>query len=123
MHCIQNLHAIISSNPSHICYIQINRMHSKPQQSVPRLVFCLCIVHPYSLLNCERQHGNSISFVGTQENKPESLAKEDAVPRDLDFSQILAVIDKMTVMEASWHRGSVLALTIYTCHYLLHQDR
>ena len=58
-----------------------------------------------------------------QENQPESSAREATVPTELTDSQIIATMDNLCLMEATWHQGSALAQTIYTCHYLLHQER
>lgn len=65
----------------------------------------------------------NILRTGMQENQPESSAAEAAVPTDLTGRQVLAIMDTLLVMEATWHQGSALAQTIYTCHYLLHQER
>ena len=58
-----------------------------------------------------------------QENQPECSTHEGEIPSLLNEAQILAVMDQLLVMEATWHRGSVLAQTVYTCQYLLHQPR
>jgi hypothetical protein len=48
---------------------------------------------------------------------------ETQAPIDLNGPQIIAIMDQLAVMEASWHAGHSLAQTVYTCHYLLHQKR
>lgn len=58
-----------------------------------------------------------------QENQPESTNRDLDAPQDLDDSQILAIMDMLNLMEATWHKGGAIAQTVYTCHYLLHQDR
>ena len=51
-----------------------------------------------------------------------SLEEAD-IPTSLSAPQILAIMDQLTVMEATWHAGNPLAQTVYTSHYLLRQER
>ena len=60
---------------------------------------------------------------GMAQNQQEGSNTEKEAPTDLSGPQIIAVMDQMAVMEASWHAGHSLAQTVYTCHYLLHQER
>lgn len=39
----------------------------------------------------------------------------------LSAVQVLAVMDKLLVAEATWQHGATVAQTVYTCQYLLHQ--
>lgn len=58
-----------------------------------------------------------------KEHQPEGAAREADVPTELSRSQILGIMDTLFATEATWHQGSVLAQTVYTCYYLLHQER
>ena len=60
---------------------------------------------------------------GMAQNQQEGSNVETEAPTDLSGPQVIAVMDQLAVMEASWHAGHSLAQTVYTCHYLLHQER
>jgi len=51
------------------------------------------------------------------------LIAEGLAPVDLEPVTLLAVMDRLMAMEATWHLGSLLPQTIFTCLYLLEPDR
>lgn len=61
--------------------------------------------------------------VGAPATTLEQRLQQGAAPTDLSNDQMLAIIDKLMVMEASWHSGNPLAQTIYTCLYVLQPAR
>ena len=48
---------------------------------------------------------------------------EGEAPLDLSPEQLLAVLDELFVMEASWHCGNSPLQTVYTCLYMLKLER
>ena len=51
------------------------------------------------------------------------LPSANGLPTDLSPRQALDIIDHVMVLEATWYSGSNLAQTVYTCRYLLEQER
>ena len=41
----------------------------------------------------------------------------------LSDSQLIRLMDHLLCLEASWHKGSSLAQTVYCSHYMMQQDR
>lgn len=50
-------------------------------------------------------------------------SREEAAPTDLVADQVLAVMDRLAAMEATWHAGQPLAQTLYTCFYMIDPSR
>jgi hypothetical protein len=57
--------------------------------------------------------------VGTAED----LIAQGNAPLDLLPRQLLAVMDRLLVLEATWHTGSMLPQTVFTSLYMLQIDR
>lgn len=50
------------------------------------------------------------------------LADPNVAPWDLPVSTLLAVLDQLLAMEASWHCGASAIQTVYACLYMLKID-
>ena len=53
----------------------------------------------------------------------EELIASGGAPASIPLPQMLGVMDRLAVMEASWHSGGSLAQTTFSCLYLLQLDR
>jgi hypothetical protein len=53
----------------------------------------------------------------------EELLAAGLAPVDISLESQLAVIDRLMCMEATWHNGVVLSLTVFTSLYLLDTAR
>lgn len=53
----------------------------------------------------------------------DELVQQGHAPEELSNEQILAVMDKLLALQASWHTGNALPQTVFTCLYLLRPDR
>ena len=53
----------------------------------------------------------------------EELIAGGAAPVQLSPPLLLAVLDKLLCLEATWHTGSMLPQTVFTSLYMLHPDR
>ena len=58
-----------------------------------------------------------------EQHRSGGALEEADLPTSLSGPQILAIMDQLTVMEATWHAGNPLAQTVYTSHYILRQER
>ena len=54
---------------------------------------------------------------------PEDLIEQGLAPLDLSGSQLIATLDRLAAMQASWHSGNSIAQTVFTCLYMLKPDR
>lgn len=53
----------------------------------------------------------------------EEMIAEGKAPVDLTPQQLIAIMDKLLLLEAMWHMGSSLGQTVYTSLHMLRQDR
>lgn len=53
----------------------------------------------------------------------EELIAAGQAPTELPVPQLLALLDRLLAMEATWHTGSMLPLTVFTSLYMLDTDR
>lgn len=53
----------------------------------------------------------------------EDLLAQGAAPAQLPPQQLLAVLDRLLLLEASWHAGNSVMQTVYACLYMLRMDR
>ena len=54
---------------------------------------------------------------------PEELIDRGVAPLQLSIPQLIATLDKLAIMQASWHTGNSLAQTVFVCLYMLKPDR
>lgn len=54
---------------------------------------------------------------------PDDLVDQGLAPLDLSASQLLATLDRLAAMQASWHSGNSIAQTVFVCLYMLKPDR
>lgn len=47
----------------------------------------------------------------------------ESAPVDMPLQQLLATLDQLMVMEASWHAGNALAQTVFTSLHMLNVER
>ena len=64
-----------------------------------------------------------ISNAGMEQNRPTDATRIAEPPTDLTGPQLLAIMNHLAVMEATWHAGNSLAQTVFTCQYLLNPTR
>ena len=53
----------------------------------------------------------------------DELIEQGVAPVELSESQLLAVMDQLFAVQASWHAGNSLAQTVFTCLYLMRPER
>ncbi len=53
----------------------------------------------------------------------DQLIEQGLAPLDLSMSQLIATLDQLAAMQASWHVGNSLAQTVFVCLYMLKPDR
>ena len=53
----------------------------------------------------------------------EQLIQQGEAPVDLPPDQLLAVMDHLLALEASWHAGHNLAQTVFVCLYMIQPKR
>ena len=53
----------------------------------------------------------------------DELVAQGLAPLELLDSQLLAVMDQLFAVQASWHVGNSLAQTVFTCLYLMKPER
>lgn len=54
---------------------------------------------------------------------PEDLIEQGLAPLDLTGPQLIATLDRLAAMQASWHSGNSIAQTVFVCLYMLKPDR
>ena len=54
---------------------------------------------------------------------PDALVDQGLAPLKLSGSQLIATLDHLAAMQASWHRGNSIAQTVFVCLYMLKPDR
>ena len=53
----------------------------------------------------------------------DQLVEQGLAPTELGFPQLIATLDHLAAMQASWHAGNSLAQTVFVCLYMLKPDR
>ncbi len=54
---------------------------------------------------------------------PDQLVEQRLAPLELSHQQLIAILDQLAAMQASWHVGNSLAQTVFVCLYMLKPDR
>lgn len=54
---------------------------------------------------------------------PDKLIEEGLAPVELSVPQLIATLDHLAAMQASWHVGNSMAQTVFICLYMLRPDR
>ena len=54
---------------------------------------------------------------------PDALVDQGLAPLELSGSQLIATLDRLATMQASWHSGNTIAQTVFVCLYMLKPDR
>lgn len=54
---------------------------------------------------------------------PDALVDQGLAPLELSGSQLIATLDRLAAMQASWHSGNTIAQTVFVCLYMLKPDR
>ena len=54
---------------------------------------------------------------------PDELIDRGLAPLNLSTSQLVACLDHLAAMQASWHSGNSIAQTVFVCLYMLKPDR
>ena len=50
---------------------------------------------------------------------PDALVDQGLAPLELSGSQLIATLDRLAAMQASWHSGNTIAQTVFVCLYML----
>lgn len=53
----------------------------------------------------------------------DDLVDQGLAPLELSSSQLIATLDHLAAMQASWHTGNSIAQTVFVCLYMLKPDR
>ena len=54
---------------------------------------------------------------------PDDLIDQGLAPLELSGSQLIATLDRLAAMQASWHSGNTIAQTVFVCLYMLKPNR
>ena len=54
---------------------------------------------------------------------PDALIEQGLAPLELSGAQLIATLDRLAAMQASWHIGNTIAQTVFVCLYMLKPDR
>lgn len=72
----------------------------------------------------------AMSAMEVGNDKMDAAARQEAQPRapesapvEMHLKQLLATLDQLMVMEASWHAGNALAQTVFTSLHMLNVER
>lgn len=60
---------------------------------------------------------------GEESGSPEELIAAGAAPVTPPPPQLLAILDRLLVAEAAWHKGAMLPQTVFSSLYMLRPDR